>query len=346
MSKVLTCDCVLHYMHNAMLLACVGTHQHLHSCMLATFLYAGKNWLHCIAADRLHFATFSTLHQPIGLCLALHPAVHLTLQVSLNLLRLTRSILYMSGSKLYVDLHCSASAAECCSSQIHSTLPVITSRYLDYICPAAAAAGPRSPAQIHTWQNDLRSSQMEILKRCNWRVHLDFDADLIPALQQLQQTHTQTELQSVIEAVQASSTSRRDLRAQMQAQAAHHAQQQARATLHAQQAQLQARARHRAAQAYHIQYASGQQQHTHGATCCQSSTKPVRSAVTRTGSSGNPEAVDHSRLNKQAEDLRQSSLNGRYWQTGSADVVSEASQMSQGHRSRYRAVRAKCADQN
>jgi len=42
---------------------------------------------------------------------------------------------------------------------------VITSNYLAYTNVAAALAGPSTPAQIRHWQQDMKASQLELLKR-------------------------------------------------------------------------------------------------------------------------------------------------------------------------------------
>ncbi|KAL0053167.1 hypothetical protein WJX82_001824 [Trebouxia sp. C0006] len=67
---------------------------------------------------------------------------------------------------------------ESCSSQYNSNLTVITSNYLAYTNVAAALAGPNTPAQIRHWQQDMKASQLELLKRCEWRIHMDLGTDV------------------------------------------------------------------------------------------------------------------------------------------------------------------------
>lgn len=143
-------------------------------------------------------------------------------------------------------------------------------------------------------------------------MHTDLEVDLIPALQQLQQTDAMPKLQTVLRHADAESKHRRAMDAQMDA----HRRQQSIRTRQAQQAM-------------------------YAAACCQSSTKPPKPGANM----HNHQSSHHSRLRHEAEDLHQSSLNGRYWQTGSRSSHPTCTQhetlIPMGQRARNRAVRTK-----
>ena len=128
--------------------------------------------------------------------------------------------------------------------------------YLAYATAAAAAAGPTTPPEVRNWQQDMKTSQLEVLERCKWRVHLDFEADLVPALKQLQQASAVAQLQTVLRQTESASRHRRAMDAHFAAHRRHHASQ-------AQQAQ----------HTQHAQHVQTQQQ-MYSLACCQSSTKP------------------------------------------------------------------------
>ncbi len=115
--------------------------------------------------------------------------------------------------------------------------------------------------------------------------------------------------------------------------------------------QLQAHRRQQASQAQQAQqaqhaqrvqdaHAQYEQQAFHLA-CCQSSTKPPKPRA----NSRNDQSSQHARLRQEAEDLHQSSLNGKYWQTGSSTSHTACPQQETliplGQRARNRAVRTK-----
>ena len=164
----------------------------------------------------------------------------------------------------------------------------------------------------------MKASQLEILERCRWRVHLDLQADLVPALQQLQQVNVISQLQIVLRQTDAESKHRRAMDAQLEAHRRYHASQ-------AQQAQ---RAQH------------FQTQQTYGLACCESSTKPAKP---RASTRLDHPSHHHARLRHEAEELHQHSLNGRYWQ--SAESQNACNQhdtlISMGQRARNRATRTK-----
>ncbi|KAL0053166.1 hypothetical protein WJX82_001824 [Trebouxia sp. C0006] len=214
---------------------------------------------------------------------------------------------------------------ESCSSQYNSNLTVITSNYLAYTNVAAALAGPNTPAQIRHWQQDMKASQLELLKRCEWRIHMDLGTDVVPALQQMQQADAMPKLQSVLRQIDAESKHRRAMDVQLQA----HRRQQASQAQQAQHAQ-------------HVQAAHAQfEQQAFHLVCCQSSTKPPKPRA----NSRNDQSSQHARLRQEAEDLHQSSLNGKYWQTGSSTSHTACPQQETliplGQRARNRAVRTK-----
>lgn len=209
-------------------------------------------------------------------------------------------------------------AAESCSSQYNSCLTVVTSNYLAYATAAAAAAGPASPPEVRNWQQDMKTSQLGILERCHWRVHLDFQADLIPTLQQLQQVNVVSQLQTVLHQTDAESRHRRAV-----------------------DAQLEAHRRYRASQAQQAQHAQHfQMQQAHGLACCESSTKPTKP---RADMRLDLPSHHHARLRHEAEELHQHSLNGRYWQSddGQNACNQHDTLISMGQRARNRAVRTK-----
>ena len=207
------------------------------------------------------------------------------------------------------------SAAESCSSQYNSCLTVITSNYLAYATAAAAAAGPASPPEVRKWQQDMKTSQLEILERCRWRVHLDLQTDMLPALQQLQQVHVVSQLQTVLRQTNAECTHRRAMDAQLEAHRRYHANQ--------------------AQQAQHFQM-----QQAHGLACCESSTKPAKP---RANMRLDHPSHHHARLRHEAEELHQHSLDGRYWQSddGQDACHQHDTLISMGQRARSRAVRTK-----
>lgn len=162
-------------------------------------------------------------------------------------------------------------------------------------------------------------------------MHLDFEADLVPALHQLQQLQGSAELLSVVQDVQAGSKHRAKIQAQMKAKAAQQAQH-----VTAQQHQKQQQ-----------QQKEQQQRHQmHEVACCQSSTKPARPPVRHHHTDMQMHA-QHTRLRQQAEDLSQSSLDGKYWQSSCSSSCShsEASHMAHGQRTRHRSVRVKSVQQ-
>ena len=209
-------------------------------------------------------------------------------------------------------------AAESCSSQYNSCLTVVTSNYLAYATAAAAAAGPASPSQVRNWQQDMKTSQLEVLERCRWRVHLDLQADLVPALQQLQQVNMLSQLQTVLRQTDAESRHGRAMDAQLEAHRRYHASQ--------------------AQQAQHAQHLQVQQ--AHGLACCESSTKPAKP---RANMRLNHPSHHHARLRHEAEELHQHSLNGRCWQSddGRNACNQHDTLISMGQRACNRAVRTK-----
>lgn len=152
---------------------------------------------------------------------------------------------------------------------------------------------------------------------------MDLEADLVPALQQLQQTDALLKLQNVLHQVEAESRHRRAMDAQLEA----HRRQQAQ---HIQQTQ-------------HLQAAQAQQaQQALALACCQSSTKPPKPR----DNMRNDQSSQHARLRHEAEGLHQSSLNGRYWQTGTSGSSHSACHQHEtliplSHRARNRGVRTK-----
>lgn len=212
-------------------------------------------------------------------------------------------------------VHHLACAAESCSSQYNSNLTVVTSNYLAYTTAAAAAAGPTSPSEVRNWQQDMKTSQLEILEKCKWRVHLDREVDLVPALRQLQQVNVISQLQTVLCQTDAESRHRRAVDAQLfEAHRGNH-------EFHAQQAQ-------------HTQT----QQHMYSLACCQSSSKPPRPRPNMP----NHRSEQHTRLQHEAEEL-QSSLDGRYWQSDNSQngCNQHETLIAMGQRARNRAVRTK-----
>lgn len=164
----------------------------------------------------------------------------------------------------------------------------------------------------------MKTSQLEVLERCKWRVHLDLETHLVPALRQMQQVNVITQLQTVLRQTDTESRHRRAMDAQLQADRRHH---------------------HGASQAQHAQHVQSHQQ-MYSLACCQSSTKPPKAtANVRYDQSSH----HHTRLRHEAEELHQSSLDGKYWQSGdSQGTCSQHDTMiSMGHRARNRAVRTK-----
>ncbi len=157
---------------------------------------------------------------------------------------------------------------------------------------------------------------------------MDLGTDVVPALQQMQQAEVMPKLQSVLRQIDAESRHRRAIDVQLQA----HRRQQASQAQQAQQAQHAQRM-----QAAHAQHA----QQAFDLACCQSSTKPSKPRA----NSRNDQSSQHARLRQEAEDLHQSSLNGKYWQTGSSSSHTACPQQETliplGPRARNRAVRTK-----
>lgn len=167
----------------------------------------------------------------------------------------------------------------------------------------------------------MKTSQLEILERCRWSVHLDLVADLVPALQQLQQANVMSQFQTVLRQTDAESKHRMAMDAQLEAHRRYHVN--------------QAQHAHQAQRAQHIET-----QQMYGLACCESSTKPTRPRATVR--LDHP-SHHHTRLRHEAEELHQHSLNGRYWQ--SADSQNACGQhdtlISMGQKARNRAVRTK-----
>lgn len=161
----------------------------------------------------------------------------------------------------------------------------------------------------------MKTSQLEILEHCRWRVHLDLQADLVPALQQLQQANVVTQLQTVLRQTDAESRHRRAMDAQLDAHRRYHASQ--------------------AQRAQHFQM-----QQAHGLACCESSTKPTKPRASMRLDHPNHH---HARLRHEAEELHQHSLNGRYWQNGESHNACNQHDtlVSMAQRARNRAVRTK-----
>ena len=154
---------------------------------------------------------------------------------------------------------------------------------------------------------------------------MDLGTDVVPALQQMQQADVMPKLQSALRQIDTESRHRRAIDVQLQA----HRRQQASQAQQAQHAQ-------------HVQAAHAQiEQQAFHLACCQSSTKPPKPRA----NSRNDQSSQHARLRQEAEDLHQSSLNGKYWQTGSSTSHTACPQQETliplGQRARNRAVRTK-----
>ena len=160
-----------------------------------------------------------------------------------------------------------------------------------------------------------------LLLRCRWKVHMDLETDLVPALHQLQQTDAMPKLPHILRHTEAESRHRRFMDAQRQA----HRQRQA----------------NQAQQAVHektVQAAHAVQIHQQ-LTCCQSSTKPQRPRA----SMHHGQAAQQGRLRHEAEGLHHSSLDGKYWQENSSSITHAVSTQHEtlialGHRARNRAI--------
>ena len=165
---------------------------------------------------------------------------------------------------------------------------------------------------------------------------MDLEADLMPALQRLQQQNAMPLLQSVLRHTEAESRHRR----YMDAQLAAHRQKQASQAQHAQQAQQAQQAQH-AQHGRQMQAANVQQ--LQQMTCCQSSTKPQKGQAALSSH----QSTQHARLRQEAEDLHHSSLDGKYWQAESSNdhgmegPTQHETLISLGHRVRNRAVRTR-----
>ena len=164
---------------------------------------------------------------------------------------------------------------------------------------------------------------------------MDLEEDLVPALQRLQQRDVTPMLHSVLRHTEAESRHRR----YMDAQLAAHRQKQANLAQHAQQAQ-------RAQQGQQAQHARQSQvpnaQQFQQLTCCQSSTKPQKPRA----SVHHSQHIQHARLRHEAENLHQSSRDGKYWQAdsnsyGSSAPTQHETLISLGERVRNRAVRTR-----